>query len=301
VRRGIRPEIQALRAVAVVTVLVFHFWPEALPGGFVGVDVFFAISGFLITSHLVREVERTGSVSVLAFWARRVRRLLPASLVVLLATATAIVALVPLSAWDDWLAELLASALYVENWHLASSATDYFAQQDAPSPFQHFWSLSVEEQFYAVWPLLVLGAALLGAGLARRRAALAGVLGLVFAASLAYSILFTGDGRDDAYFSTLTRAWEFAAGGLLALLPSAGVSAAPAPAPGAGRVRALLARAERAVEALARALVSWAGIAAVFVAAAIISRETAYPGWAALLPVLGALAVIYAGAPRGPA
>src|SRR4051794_22472804 len=114
-----RSEIQGLRALAVMLVLVFHLWPDAVPGGYVGVDVFFAISGFLITSHLLREAEATGNVGLAAFRARRARRLLPASLLVLAASAVATTALVPISRWDQFLGEIRGSALYVENWHLA--------------------------------------------------------------------------------------------------------------------------------------------------------------------------------------
>ena len=170
-RAAMRPEIQGLRALAVALVLVFHLWPAALPGGYVGVDVFFAISGFLITSHLLREAETTGRVRLAAFWARRARRLLPASLLVLACCAAATTALVPISLRDQFLGEIRASALYVQNWHLADAAVDYLAAEDPPSPVRHFWSLAAEEQFYAVWPLLVaLDAAVSGrAASARRR------------------------------------------------------------------------------------------------------------------------------------
>ncbi|MGH2840935.1 MAG: acyltransferase family protein, partial [Solirubrobacteraceae bacterium] len=152
----VRPEIQALRAVAVMTVVIFHLWPDTLPGGFVGVDVFFAISGFLITLHLLREVERTGRVSIAGFWARRARRILPAALVVLLFCVVMTLAIVPQIHWDQSFREIRASTLYVENWQLAADAVDYQAQDNAPSSVQHFWSLSAEEQFYLVWPVLIV-------------------------------------------------------------------------------------------------------------------------------------------------
>ena len=123
----VRPEIQALRALAVALVVVYHLWPAALPGGFIGVDVFFVISGFLITALLLREIERTGTVSLSRFWARRARRILPAALFTLLCCLVATLALVPINLWPQLLGELLASAAYVQNWHLASQAVDYFA------------------------------------------------------------------------------------------------------------------------------------------------------------------------------
>lgn len=265
--REVRPEIQALRALAVVLVLVYHAWPSSLPGGFVGVDVFFAISGFLITAHLLREVDRTGRVSLRGFWARRARRILPASLLVLLLTTIATLVVLPETYWDRFMAEARASVLYVENWQLAHAAVDYLAADDLGSAYQHFWSLSVEEQFYLVWPLLILGAV----GLARGgRRAIAAVLVTVTAASLAYSVFVTAHNPQAAYFFTPARAWEFGAGGLLALVP---------------------------VVRRPRALACWAGIAGIFVSALVYSSETPFPGSAALLPVLAALAVMWARTP----
>ena len=270
-RSELRPEIQALRAVAVLTVVVFHVWPEAMPGGFVGVDVFFAISGFLITAHLLREVQRTGTLSLWQFWARRARRLLPASLLTLFVCAVGTLVLVPQLYWQQFLTEIGTSTAYVQNWQLASDAVDYFAADNRESPVQHFWSLSAEEQFYIVWPLLILVAA----WTARRRLAAFVVLSTVTGLSLWYSIAETASNPAAAYFVTPTRAWEFGAGGLLAF-----------------------AGARSTLPDGVRALLSWAGLAAVVYAAVFYSTETAFPGWAAAVPVAGALAVIHAGLPQ---
>jgi peptidoglycan/LPS O-acetylase OafA/YrhL len=274
-RTVVREEIQALRALAVLVVVLYHLFPAAIRGGFVGVDVFFAISGFLITSLLVREADRTGGLRLAGFWARRARRLLPAALLVVLACAVATVALVPLGHWEQFFAELRAGTAYVQNWQLAGAAVDYFAPT-SPSPVQHFWSLSAEEQFYLAWPLLLLGA--LAATRRRpartRRRAIAAVLGVTTLASLAYAIHATAADPAVAYFATPARAWEFGAGGLLALV---GARAAPA---------------------RARAVLSWVGLAAILAAALGYTDATPFPGWAALLPVLGTLAVIRAGMPR---
>src|SRR5688572_8409814 len=151
---GVRRDIQGLRAVAVLIVLLFHFWPDGLTGGYVGVDVFFVISGFLISSHLLRSPPVTPRL-LAGFWARRVRRLLPAASLVLLATLAASLVWLPSTQIATVARETIASALSVENWALASTATDYLAQESAPSPLQHYWSLSVEEQFYVLWPLLI--------------------------------------------------------------------------------------------------------------------------------------------------
>ncbi|GAA2036992.1 acyltransferase family protein [Pseudokineococcus marinus] len=286
-RRG-RADIQALRALAVGLVVVYHLWPERLPGGYVGVDVFFVVSGFLITAHLVREVTRTGTVRLGRFWARRARRLLPASLLVLLVTAAAVLLVAPRTSWQPFLREVAASALYVENWSLAAGAVDYLGADDAATPVQHFWSLSTEEQFYLVWPLLVLAAAVLAARRGLPVKAVAGVvLGLVTAGSFALSLHLTTTSPEIAYFATPVRAWQFGLGGLLALVlvgrPGGADGAAPARGPGA----------------LARAVGAWAGLAAVVVAALSFTSSTPFPGAAAVLPVVGALLVLAGSEPTG--
>ena len=254
----IRPEIQALRALAVTLVVVYHLWPTALPGGFTGVDVFFVISGFLITSQLLRELDRTGTLSLTGFWARRARRILPAAFLTVAACGLAMVAVVPMSLWPQFLNELRASVLYVQNWQLAADAVDYFAvAENAPSPVQHFWSLSVEEQFYLVWPVLIV--------LARGRIA---AMAALTALSLGYSLYDTAIDPAAAYFVTPARAWEFGAGGLLAALP--------APARPSRRLCV-------------------AGLAAILAGAFAFSVSTPFPGLAAFVPVVGAVAVIRAG------
>src|SRR3954470_24878949 len=259
--KPVRAEIQALRALAVALVVVCHSWPRALPGGFIGVDVFFVISGFLITSLLLGEVRRTGRVSLAGFWARRARRILPAALLVLAVCALATLAWVPQNHWQQFLDEIRASTAYVENWQLAATATNYFANAaSVQSPVQHYWSLSAEEQFYLVWPVLILLVVLLRGG--RRGFALG--MGVLALASLAFSIYDTAADPAAAYFITPTRAWEFAAGGLLAL---AGTSRRPS--------------------------VSWLRLAAIAIAAVFYGPATPFPGIAAALPVAGALAVMW--------
>jgi len=267
----LRPEIQALRALAVLAVLVYHLVPARFPGGYVGVDIFFVISGFLITGHLLRELERHDRIAVAAFWARRAKRLLPAALLVLAVVTAGVVALVPRVLWNQYLGETLAATLYVENWRLAADAVDYLAAGNHPSPVQHFWSLSVEEQFYFVLPLLIM----LGAFAARRfglprRKVLFALLAVIALVSLVVSVRLTATNPGVAYFSTATRGWEFAAGGLLAFAPAKGPLAVRAAAAGLGTA------------AIALTLVLFSG-------------RTPFPGSAALLPVLGTAAVIWAG------
>ncbi|MFC0680400.1 acyltransferase family protein [Lysobacter korlensis] len=275
-KRELRREIQTLRAIAVLLVVVFHLWPNRLTGGYVGVDVFFVISGFLITSHILRDVEHE-HFRLIRFWARRVRRLLPASLLVLAVTALAIVGLAPQQHWQQWLREIAASAVYFQNWLLAADSVDYLAADNTASPVQHFWSLSVEEQFYIVWPLLVLlaVAAAKRFGIGKRRAVFA-MLAVTVATSLVVSVLLTQHDPGVAYFATPVRAWEFGAGALLAFAPSS-----------------------EAVSAGLRRMASWGGLVLIGAAALVFTAATPFPGSAALLPVVGTLLVIWAGEPGG--
>jgi len=267
--------IQALRAIAVALVVLYHLWPNRLSGGYVGVDVFFVISGYLITAHLAREMRATGHVRLSLFWARRIRRLLPASLLVIAVSTVATLLVVPQSYWLQYMREFGAAALYVENWVLAGDAVNYLAEDNTASPVQHFWSLSVEEQFYIAWPLLLVAGAAVAKALSRSRddpRAVVAVLTTIFATSLGYSLYLTHANPDVAYFSTFTRAWEFAAGGLLACLS----------------LRRLT------LNSLAP-VVAWWGLGAIVTAAAVFTRQTPFPGIAAALPVAGALAFIAAG------
>lgn len=272
-----RLDIQGLRALAVTLVVVFHLWPKALPGGYVGVDVFFVISGFLITSHLLSEVSRSGTVSVTRFWARRIRRLLPAAFLVLAVCVVLAFLVMPRSVLVQNLEEIAASALYVVNWVLAFNAVDYLASENADSLVQHYWSLSVEEQFYIVWPVLIVVASFLAVKVfrGRRVAVIAGTLGTVFLASFVYSVWETAADPSFAYFITPTRAWEFAAGGLIAFLPALRAGSA------AGRIW--------------RRVGSWVGVGLIGAAAWCFTGDTPFPGWVALIPVAGAAFLLWSG------
>ncbi|PYY50047.1 hypothetical protein DEI84_05070 [Curtobacterium sp. MCBD17_023] len=281
VRDHTRWDVQALRAFAVLAVVLYHLWPNRLPGGFVGVDVFFVISGYLITGHLLREQVRTGRIGLAAFWTRRAGRLLPGAFLTLTATGVAVLALVPSSLWGQYGRELIASTVYLQNWQLASDAVDYLASDNRPSPFQHFWSLSVEEQFYIALPVLLV---LLGLLLRRSRHAdpvrsARVLLGAVGVASLVWCVVETRTAPGIAYFSTATRAWEFALGGFLATVP--------------------LAPARTRAAAAVRTGGTWLGVAGLVASVLVISPSTPFPGTAALLPVLSAGLVVAAGARSG--
>ncbi len=276
--RAFRGDLEGLRGVAVLAVVLFHAGVPGMSGGYVGVDVFFVLSGFLITRLLRDELLRDGRVHLLRFWARRARRLLPAALLVLATTALAAVLLLsPLRA-RTVLGDALAAALYAGNHRFAVASTDYLADTDAVSPVLHFWSLGVEEQFYLLWPLLLLLAA--GPWRRGRPAAvtlLPAVL-LVMAVSFALCVRLTAVSQPWAFFSLPTRAWELATGGAVAVL-----------APQLHRTAA--------------ALLGWAGLVALAVAVVGLDATTAFPGTAALLPVLGTAALVAAGtgpAVRGP-
>lgn len=270
--RKFRPDIEGLRAIAVTLVLLEHAGMAAVSGGYIGVDVFFVLSGFLITGVLLREVAKTGRISFTEFYARRARRLLPASTLVLVATVVGSYMYLGYSRGNEVAGDAKWAALFGANLRFIQQGTDYLGAQEPPSPLQHFWSLAVEEQFYFVWPAMVL----LLAVVAKRvslRLKLGVALSLIIAGSLAWSIYQTEHNAAIAYFSPFTRAWEMAAGGLL-------VVASP-----------FLLRLNRAFGPL----LSWTGTAMVIVSAFLFDSATPFPGSAVILPVLGTSLVIAGG------
>jgi peptidoglycan/LPS O-acetylase OafA/YrhL len=274
-RNGFRPDIQALRAVAVCLVVLGHLWPKSLTGGYIGVDVFFVISGFLITAHLTKEIFVTGRLDFAAFYSRRIRRLLPAAFLVLGASLVAAAVILPFSRWKDTAQQILASATYVENWVLAANAVDYSASTSSATVAQHYWSLSVEEQFYLFWPLLLVGLAFLARRLKiRPRLTAAAGIALASLASLFLSAYFADTGRHEAYFYTPVRLWEFGAGALLALVVN--------------RLR---------FSSVLASLSVVVGLGGLFASAILYNAATPFPGLAALVPVVGTALVIAGGTP----
>jgi len=280
-----RTDVEGLRAIAISAVVGYHVGLPLFGGGFVGVDVFFVISGFLITGLLVAEATATGHVSLARFWARRARRLLPAATLVLALVAIASWFAVPGLDHQSVGLDVVAAALYVANIRFAVQATDYLAADAAPSPVLHFWSLGVEEQFYVVWPLLIIATAAFvtwrrgraaTSGASSRsvsRGPLAVVLAVVGVASFLLSLRLTARIEPWAFFSMPTRAWEFAIGGLVSI------------------AAAEIARLPPAV----RRIGGWVGAGVLLASVGLLSSDLPYPGTAALWPVLGTAVVIAGG------
>ncbi len=270
-----RPDVQGLRAVAVLLVVLYHARLPGLSGGYVGVDVFFVISGFLITQLLARELTTTGRIAFGQFYARRVRRILPASFLVLAVTAVVGMAVMSPLRTAGFLRTVAATAFYASNILFAQQGTDYLAELD-PSPLQHYWSLAVEEQFYLLWPLALVVAWRLGR---RSVSSLLAACAVGCTVSFGLSVLLTPVRPPWAFFLLPTRAWELGVGALVALA--------------AARLRPVL----RATPVLALA-----GAVLVLGSAVVFDEHTPFPGAAAVVPVAGTALVLLAGTAvrRGP-
>ncbi|MGR4069996.1 acyltransferase family protein [Billgrantia sp. C5P2] len=272
-----RPDIDGLRAIAVILVVAYHAGVPGFGFGFIGVDVFFVISGYLITSLLLRELESTGSISLLSFYGRRVRRLMPAMVVVITASLVlGYILLTPIGQQQSLAESAIASIAFFANYYFIATTGGYFDGPTDQVPLLHMWSLSVEEQFYAVWPVLLIVSVAIAKRYQKRAWTIISMLAVLgIGASFFYGVWLSNTNPNAAYFSVLSRGWQLLAGALLACA--------------VGRV--LLVRASpAAVSALA-----WFGAGLLLVAAFVIEGSHAYPGWAGVLPVLSALALIVAG------
>jgi peptidoglycan/LPS O-acetylase OafA/YrhL len=264
-----RPDIEGLRGIAVLIVVAFHCGIPGFSGGFVGVDVFFVLSGYLITGLLITEIQKSSQLSLLHFYARRIRRLLPASALTLVLTlGIGSVVLAPTELVFAGRAGR-ATALYVSNVFFARNAADYFAPNVESNPMLHTWSLAVEEQFYLCWPLLII----LGLQLMRSRLALVIILSGLTVVSLALCVWFTARGGTFAFYQLPARAWEFGIGGL-AVLPTS------------GKLR---------VPPLGWVALGWVGVLTIIGSAFTISSGAGFPGLIALAPVLGTMIALVAG------
>src|SRR3981189_577898 len=250
-----RPDIDGLRAIAVMLVVNFHAFPEAMPGGFIGVDIFFVISGFLITGIIVRELDQQ-RFSLLGFYARRIRRIFPALIVVLCATLVLGWLWMLPAAYAQLGSDVFASAAFFANIALLLQS-GYFDAESAKKPLLHLWSLGIEEQFYLFWPLILM----LAARMRRRIVVVASILGV---ASFVLNVALIGSNPVAAFYLPITRAFELLVGAVLACrwdrVSQNGT---------AGNWRA------------------WVGIVLIAAAAIVIDSHRAFPGWWALLPVAG--------------
>jgi peptidoglycan/LPS O-acetylase OafA/YrhL len=275
--RKFRPDVEGLRAVAVLLVVLYHADIPWLTGGFVGVDVFFVLSGFVITGLLLRERATSGTTKLLNFYGRRSRRILPAATLVIMLTVLAAYHWLGFLTGDDTVVVGRTASLFYANFHFISTGTNYLGSQAPPSALQNFWSLSVEEQFYVLYPTLFIVTALAWSRV-NLRLKLTIVLTVSIVASFIWSIVQTSSNGTAAYFSPFTRAWELALGGLVAV------------------ASLQLAKLPRSV-ALA---MTWIGLGGILLAGFAYSATTTYPGSAVALPVISTALVVAGGtaAPR---
>lgn len=275
-KTGPRKDIQGLRAIAVLAVITNHLFGYP-SGGFAGVDVFFVISGFLITAQLIREFNRTGRISFADFYRRRIRRIMPASVLALAVTTICAYYLYAFGRFQDILVDGIWALAFTANWRFALSGADYMNADGPESPVQHFWSLAVEEQFYLVWPVLIV----IGLSLAARfglkskgaNTVLIVVVSVLVLVSFCFGVWESQNNASVAYFSTLSRAWELGIGALLAIL--------------AGRFSA--------IPNWARPVLGYIGFFGIIASIFIIDSETLFPGPGAAWPVLSSALVIVAG------
>ena len=258
IRSERNPQIQALRALAAILVLVYH--AKWLDGGYMGVDIFYVISGFLITGILIRELESKNTLSLISFYARRTKRLLPASFLVIFATGIAGLLFLPASMRASFGKDLIAASTYISNFLFALWENDYQNLNSTPSPFIHFWSLAVEEQFYLFWPFFILALFRLG----KRRAVFYGIVVTLFS-SFVFSLYLTERAPIWAFYILPTRAWELGAGALLVFLPEL---------------------------KKARPLIALSAFATLIAATVVFDEVTPFPGTAALVPVIATVLLL---------
>jgi peptidoglycan/LPS O-acetylase OafA/YrhL len=270
--RTFRPDVEGLRAVAVLLVVLYHAGFPGLSGGYVGVDVFFVISGFVITGVLLRERVASKGNSILAFYGRRCRRIIPAATAVIIATVILSYLFLGVITGNQTAVDARWTSVFLANFHFSSEGTNYLAAQQPPSPLQNFWSLAVEEQFYLVYPTLFILVAALRTRLSLQ-VRLAAALTAVIIVSFLLSVIQTGSQPTVAYFSPFTRAWELALGALVAV----------------GTPWLLR------VPRLVSSLMTWIGLAAIGYSALAFTNLTPYPGSHAAIPVCGTALVIAGG------
>ncbi|MDT8858821.1 acyltransferase [Alkalihalobacillus sp. MEB130] len=272
--RKFRPELEGIRAVAALLVAIYHIWLGSVSGG---VDVFFIVSGYLITTLILSKMEKEGWLNLFEYVLGLARRLFPLAFTVLLVTTIASIFILPHAHWGQTIPQVFASALYYQNWQLAYNAVDYLAQNNEASPFQHYWALSIQGQFYLLWPLIIYLSFFLARKLLKTpvRKTLLAILSLIFITSLSYSIYITTVNQPWAYFDTFARVWEFSLGGILALLIP-----------------------YLSFQKTVSLILGWIGLMMILLTGILLPVSNVFPGYAALLPTTGVMFVIIAAESR---
>lgn len=271
IERKFRPEIEGLRVVAALLVAVYHIWFHRVSGG---VDVFFVISGFLITTSIISTINKTGEYQFWPYISKLLKRLLPSGFFILGVTLILSLFFLPESILGKTIREVFASMFYYQNWQLAISSTDYLDASQMKSPVEHFWALSIQGQFYIIWFLLftVILWLIKKYKLSNARKLINTILGILFIVSLSYSIYLTAVNQPFAYFTTFTRVWEFALGGLLCVNLSS------------IRLNKVIAT-----------VLGWLGLVGLIVTGIIFDVSSMFPGYIALWPMTCALFIVIAG------
>ncbi|MBW0767918.1 acyltransferase family protein [Mammaliicoccus lentus] len=271
IERKFRPEIEGLRIVAALLVAIYHIWFGKVSGG---VDVFFVVSGFLITTSIISTINKTGEFKFWPYISKLMKRLFPLAFIIILVVLILSIFFLPSTIFDKTIKETFSSMFYYQNWQLAISNTDYLDANQMKSPFEHYWAMSIQGQFYIIWFILFSGILLLikKYGLSNGKRLVNVVLGFLFIVSFIYSVYLTAVNQPLAYFITFTRVWEFALGGLLCInLSSIKISN------------------------IAAEIIGWIGLIGLILTGALFDVSTMFPGYIALWPMTCALLIILSG------
>ena len=271
IERKFRPEIEGLRIVAALLVAIYHIWFGKVSGG---VDVFFVVSGFLITTSIISTINKTGEFKFWQYISKLMKRLFPLAFIIILVVLILSIFFLPSTIFDKTIKETFSSMFYYQNWQLAISNTDYLDANQMKSPFEHYWAMSIQGQFYIIWFILFSGILLLikKYGLSNGKRLVNVVLGFLFIVSFIYSVYLTAINQPLAYFITFTRVWEFALGGLLCInLSSIKISN------------------------IAAEIIGWIGLIGLILTGALFDVSTMFPGYIALWPMTCALLIILSG------
>ncbi|WP_238937977.1 acyltransferase family protein [Anaerobacillus isosaccharinicus] len=265
-----RPELEGVRAVAAFLIAIYHIWLGTVSGG---VDVFFIVAGFLITTSLLAKIEKEGRIQIFEYLLGLGRRLFPLAFLVLLISTFFSFLLLPQVQWKQIMSEVFSSAFYYQNWQLATNAVDYLAQNNEASPLQHYWALSIQGQFYVIWPFLIITAYFIAKKVFNLpfRKTLLTLLLTLFVCSLTYSIYMTTVNQPWAYFDLFARFWEFSLGGIVALL-----------------IPYLV------INKTISTFIGWIGLSIIALTGVILPVSTVFPGYAALVPITGVILIIIA-------